>query len=278
MMSDGLRSPEPIVVAHLFSQERAALLAVLRELDDEEWRRPTACAGWTVHDVALHLLGGYLGNVARRRDHWPEAELSPGADLVERLNAHNARWVEAARRLSPALTIDLLALAGAQLDAYFAEIDATAMGGGVSWAGEGPAPVWLDLAREFTEHWHHQQHIRDATGRPILDEPRFLHPVLAAFVFALPHTFSEVAAPEGTTVTLSIAGPAGGDWTIRREGKWRLFEGAPAEADARVDLPQDIAWRLFTKGIAPDDARESAILTGDQRLGARLFDTVAIIA
>jgi hypothetical protein len=152
------------------------------------------------------------------------------------------------------------------------------LGGAVSWAGNAPAPVWLDLAREFTEHWHHQQHIREATGRQILDEPRFLRPVLAAFVFALPPTFADMDAPAGTAVTLAITGPAGGEWTVRREGGWRLYEGAPEQPNARVALPQDVAWRLFTKGMAPERARGSATVEGERRLGERLFDTVAIIA
>ncbi len=51
---------------------------------------------------------------------------------------------------------------GEQTNAYFQRVDPFAMGGPVSWAGPEPAPVWLDVAREFTERWHHQQHIRAA--------------------------------------------------------------------------------------------------------------------
>ncbi|WP_433544588.1 maleylpyruvate isomerase family mycothiol-dependent enzyme (plasmid) [Streptomyces sp. CA-294286] len=36
--------------------ERAALIEDLAKLDDEQWRTPSLCAGWTVHDVAAHLV------------------------------------------------------------------------------------------------------------------------------------------------------------------------------------------------------------------------------
>ena len=48
----------------------------------------------------------------------------------------------------------------------------------IDWAGPEPAPIWLHVAREYTERWVHQQHIRDAVGRPGLNERRWLGPVL----------------------------------------------------------------------------------------------------
>lgn len=36
--------------------ERTALAATLAGLDDEAWSRPSLCAGWTVHDVAAHVI------------------------------------------------------------------------------------------------------------------------------------------------------------------------------------------------------------------------------
>ncbi|WP_185035780.1 maleylpyruvate isomerase family mycothiol-dependent enzyme [Streptomyces candidus] len=36
--------------------ERAALIEDLAKLDAEQWRTPSLCAGWTVHDVAAHLV------------------------------------------------------------------------------------------------------------------------------------------------------------------------------------------------------------------------------
>jgi uncharacterized protein (TIGR03083 family) len=35
--------------------ERLDLAGFLADLDDHEWRAPSLCAGWTVHDVAAHL-------------------------------------------------------------------------------------------------------------------------------------------------------------------------------------------------------------------------------
>jgi len=265
-------------VTDLFAVERDALLTLLAQLTDEEWIRPTICDGWTVHDVAVHLLGGYAGNLSGRRDRFANAELPPGDDIVARLNDYNAVWVEAARRLSPPVLIEMLALVGSQLDAYFESLDILETGAEVAWAGGGAAPIWLDVTREFTEHWHHQQHIRDAVDRPILDEPRFLHPVLAAFAFALPQTYAGVKAPPGTAVALIFSGPAGGVWTLRREETWQLYEGLSPQPTATVTLPQDPAWRMFTKGISPAEARAAARIEGDSTLARHLFNAVAIMA
>ncbi len=51
-----LRKPAPILVADRFPDLLDALLDVLGSLTPDEWERPTAAAGWTVRDVALHLL------------------------------------------------------------------------------------------------------------------------------------------------------------------------------------------------------------------------------
>jgi hypothetical protein len=59
---------------------------------------------------------------------------------------------------------------------------------------------------------------------------------------------------------------------------WSLAVGEPAAAAARAELGQREAWRLFTRGITPEQALADAKLVGDQQLGCRLLDAVAIIA
>lgn len=276
-----MQSPKPILVAHLFPKLLEALLDLLAPLPDEQWQRPTACVGWSVKDVAAHLLGGDVGLLSRQRDGYrppAAAQIDSWPDLVAYINKLNEQWVTAARRMSPRVLRDLLALTGEQAAAYFASLDPYALGEPVSWAGSGPAPIWLDLAREYTERWHHQQHIRDAVDRPGLTEPRYLAPVLAAFVRALPHAYRDVDAPAGTLVALTITGAAGGRWLLHRENDlWSLYEGDEPAA-AEVTLDPDTAWRTFTRGLSPDTTRRRAQMAGDQSLARRMLEATAIIA
>jgi uncharacterized protein (TIGR03083 family) len=258
----------------------AALLEVLRGLSAEAWQRPTACRGWSVKDVALHLLGGELGNLSRRRDrHKQGGATVEWAELVAFINRHNAQWVEAARGISPRLLIDLLAYTGEQMDAYFSGLDPHTLDGPVSWAGPEPAPVWLDVAREYTERWHHQQHIRDAAARPGLKEARYLGPVLATFARAMPRALRDVDADPGTALTLTVTGAAGGRWSaVREPGRWTLWDGAPPRPAAEVIVAEDPAWRLFTRGLDSAEARARVAIRGDRALGLRLVEMAAIIA
>jgi uncharacterized protein (TIGR03083 family) len=274
------------MVGHLLAPERAALLGLLEALDEPRWRAPTACPGWSVKDVVAHLLGDDLGLLSRRRDGFtpPGApgDQPPRRDLVAWLDRENQAWVEAARRLSPRLLRELLAVTGEATARHLAGLDPFALEARVSWAGPGRFPNWLDVAREYTERWVHQQQVRDAVGEPGLKDRRFLAPVLATFVHALPPALAGAPAPPGTTVVVTVRGEAGGTWTVTRtRDRWRLGAGAPpspaAEPAARVALDAETAWRRWTKGIGPEAALAAAETSGDPSLARRVLEAVAII-
>src|SRR5258706_11973647 len=157
----------PIDTVELFPQERSALLQLLNALPDDQWANPTVCAGWTVHDVALHLLGDDIGIISTRRDGYREPfastdlDLSQWHNLVTFINQRNELWVQTTRRLSPRLLCEFVQETGEAIPSHFAQLDQFALGVPVHWAGPEPARVWLDTAREYTERWLHQPHIRD---------------------------------------------------------------------------------------------------------------------
>ncbi len=285
MSAPVLRELAPVLVLDLFPEERAALLALLGGLRGDEWGRSTVCPGWSVKDIAAHILGDDIGRLSRGRDAFAGAAFAPTGEggfeaaLLAFVNRQNEAWVEATRRLSPRLLIDLLRWSGEETQRYFESLDLYALGEPVSWAGPQPAPIWLDVAREYTERWLHQQQIRDAVGRPGLKEPRFLAPVLATFVWALPHTFRRIRATAGTQLKLIISGASGGEWClVRGKDEWELLDGGGPELAAVAVLDEETAWRLFTNGVSKSEALTRSTITGERRLALKVLDTVSIIA
>jgi len=275
-----MKHASAINVVDRFAPLRAKLIGLLTDLSEDDWSRATAAPRWSVKDVAAHLLGGDIGILARGRDqfHFGGGPIQDYGELVKLVNRLNDEWVAAARRISPRVLREFLAFTGPQVEAYFASLDLGSVGGPVDWAGPDPAPVWFDVAREFTERWHHQQQIRDATGHPPLYDPHFLSPVLDTFVRALPHRFRHAAAPEGTVVKFEISGEAGGVWFLLRvNGAWELGLDTGALPAAEVALPQDVAWRMFTKGMSGEQARALAAIRGETALASPVFATVAIL-
>jgi uncharacterized protein (TIGR03083 family) len=273
----------PIDTVPLFPPLRQALLELLRSLRDEDWVRPTAAPLWQVRDVAAHLLDGDLRRLAFHRDRMPpppfDRPIDTYRDLVDYLNAFNAAWVTAARRLSPRLLTELLAWTGPQVEEHFRSLDpaGTAVFS-VAWAGESQSQNWFDVAREYTERWHHQQQIRDAVGAPPLTDRTTFHPVLETFLRGLPHAYGGIDAADGARVSVAIDGAAGGTWTLLRAGaSWQLYAGTGPGADASVAFDQDAAWRLFTKGLSREAARGRMRMTGDTRLAEGVLGLLAIM-
>ncbi len=258
----------------LLSRLRAELVALLAGLDKSDWIRPTACPGWSVHGVAAHLLGVELGNVSGRRDHW---RLGPGEgeDLDSWLNAFNQQWVEAARRISPALLIELIDVAGLRFESYLATLDLDATGEPVPWAtGSAPAPVWLDVAREYMERYVHQRQIRSAAGRPPLGAD-YTSPVLTTAAHALPRALDQVTRPEGAVVTFTAEGEAGGSWyVVRAASGWELDGGPAAGAVAcHVRTTVDGALKLYAR----DPSAPPLSWEGDPELAEALAGVKAVL-
>jgi uncharacterized protein (TIGR03083 family) len=276
--------PQPILTTHLFPALHERLVELLRGLQPADWQKPTVCRQWTVQDIAAHMLDTQIRILAHGRD---AAPLPPPAKpitsyntLVEFLNNLNAQWVEAARRISPQLLMEFLEVTGPQLAEYYASLDPEAPAlFGVAWAGEETSPNWFDIGRSYTEYWHHQEQIRNAVAAPGLTGREWLHPVLALFMRALPHTYREFPAESGTAITITITGEAGGIWSLHRTAKgWELEEGAASAAAARITLSDDIAWRLFTKGLSPEQARVQVAIEGVEKLGEPFLKALAVMA
>ena len=264
---------DPIDARALFGPELRALLDTLRGLAPSDWNR-TAAGRWTVHDVAAHLLGDYYGRLGHGHRNGP----ADGETLEGFIHRTNQEWVDAHAHDSPAALIDALAAAGAQLARQFATADPGSAALGVSWAGVDPAPAWLDIARELTEHWTHRQQIRHAVGRGTDPEPRALGTVLDTLLRALPHTLRSTSAPLGAQVQVIAEGPAGGTWTATATAdRWSLAEEPSGRPTAAVLLDTESVWRLATRNIAPAEALSRAHVQGDRRLAEAACQIVSII-
>lgn len=219
--------------------ELAALLALLADLSDTDWRRPTASAGWNVHAMVAHILGQHEESarplLAARRLHQGPRRF-PGRS---RLDAHNALQVDELGGLPSAELVSRLATVGPRA---------------VRARRRVPRVVRrLSLARVFPEEtlpdntfgylldvlsirdtWLHRLEIARATGRPFAAAAHD-HAVIAQVVRDLAESWS------GPPLVLDLTGPAG--------GQWRLGDGEPT-ATARI-YALDYLWLLSGRGGTP---------------------------
>ncbi len=255
----------PVVdVRPLLPDLRGDLVEILRVIGNEEWSTTTAVPQWRVKDIALHLLDDDLGRLSRLRDADTSGLLAFDADrpgLVAALNAKNQRWIDGAAGLSRRVVADLLVWAGRELADFDAAADLMAPAS-VAWASDGPVPGWLDLAREFTEQWVHQQQIREAVRLPG-SHHRHLDLVLRTFVWAYPFQLGERAdLPMEAVISLDLG--EGRCWSlVRGADGWALAEARAGAADAAVAMDAETAWRVLTG--APS-GRDGITASGDERL------------
>jgi uncharacterized protein (TIGR03083 family) len=274
----------PVSTAHLFRPLHDQLIALLRGLGPDDWTKPTVCKGWAVRDIASHLLDVEIRRLSFSRDGYdpprPESPITSNSDLVQFLNRLNADWITASRRISPGVLVDLLTLTGPLVAAHFESLDMNAPARfPVGWAGEAVSANWFDVGREYTEWWHHQQQIRDAVGAPPLTSRYWLHPALDVFIRVLPHTYRDTSANPGETVQFVITGEAGDNWAlVRRDRDWQLFAGTAPDPVCHITMNQDSAWRLFTKGLSPDEAARRIGIEGAGHLGIPCLRALAVMA
>lgn len=273
----------PIPTIELFPVLDTLLIELLRSLTADEWQAQTVAKRWKVKDVASHLLDGNLRGLSISRDKYygeSTENIRSYQDLLDFLNQMNMRWTDATKRLSPAVLISLLEISGREYTQHISQLapfDEAVFP--VAWAGHITSPNWFHIAREYTEKFLHQQQIRDAVGKQALFTPQLYHPFINTFMYALPHTFSNISAGNGTIVSIEISTETGGRWSIEKinEG-WQLTDAGNSTPNALVIIDPDTAWKLFSKSWRPADVMHKVTITGDAHLGRQALEMVSVMA
>ena len=132
-------------------EELERFKGLVQALTPAEWATPSRCSGWTVGDVAAHVVGGMADVAALRLEGLGTPEVT-ARQVAER---HGRSPGEIADELGATIkaTADLL---GAFDDAAWAM---PSPGGFDMTLGEGVEALWHDA-------WLHGEDIRSALGRP----------------------------------------------------------------------------------------------------------------
>jgi uncharacterized protein (TIGR03083 family) len=260
----------PIDTAQLFQPLNAALVALLRGLTDDDWIRPTVAGVWRVRDVVGHLLDVQLRKLAGGRDGHRLAggPVSSYADVLDLINALNGEGVRYAERLSPRVMTDLLEVTGRWVADFVASLDPQGSARfPVAWADEERSANWMDIGREYTEHWHHQMQIRDAVGAPKLFDRLWLLPLLDLSVRAFPRAYKAIAAAPGTAVVFEVDASSDYVWSVvRGDAGWAVFRGRAPSAAASVRADADAAWKLLYNALRRTEADRHLVINGDRTL------------
>jgi uncharacterized protein (TIGR03083 family) len=272
---------QPIFTAHLFPKLEAKLVELLRSLAPGEWEAQTLAPKWKVKDVAAHLLDTQVRKLAAARNSYKgenSKTLSP-EKLVALINTLNAEGVRRYRDINAAELISRMETASKESAEFHQALDpfARAMFP-VSWAGEEESLNWFDTAREFTERWHHQQQLRVAVAKPGIMTREFYFPVLDCFLRALPYAYRGVPAKPGSLAQFNVSGECGGSWYLFQAGSgWKLIASPAGGKICETTIPEESAWRIFTKGIAHQEARAQVQVAGNETVGLHILKMISIV-
>jgi hypothetical protein len=266
----------------LFRPLHSALIELLRGLDEEEWKRRVGAGEWTVRDVAGHLLDGDLRRISADRDAYVQAPARPVhsyGDLLHHLDDLNGLWTRAARRISTRLLVELLENTGTTVSSL---MEGSTLEGdakfAVAWAGQQHSPMWLDVGREFTERWHHQDQIREAVGATPMTQAPQLGAVISISLHAIPAALRELDRPDGSAVSIVATGAAAGEWhVVRRSGEWQLTGELSAAPQARIAATDLDLARLLMHRLAEARIAERVRVEGDTDLAAAVTRARAVM-
>ena len=242
---------------------------VVASLRDADWRRPTGCPGWCVHDVVAHVVG--LEDVltgGREPDVELPADLTHVTDDVSR---YTERHVHVRRPATPTALVDeLLVVVGRRREQLAGDLDAVVP----SFLG-GQQPLGQAIGLRAFDIFSHEQDVRRAVGRPgHLDGPAaaaHLARSLRGLAAVLP---DRVVADEATLV-LQVTGEQHATlWLDLGTGQTLAAEPADPTVTMAFDFA-DLVPLACGRDDAPDPARVATV-TGDDALAARVLTSLGI--
>lgn len=249
-------------------RERADVLALCRDLDDDEWHTPSAAAGWSVQYIVAHM-----GSVCR-------ALFGPAMIKILRsrqIERTNDEFVDERRAWTPSQTLAEyerwsglgLAVLGRVARTPVARLR-------IPVGGLGRFPVGQVVgAQVFDTHIHLRHDIAPVLRRPApaTDDNRMAIVIDWMMAVLTNRLRSDWPDWRDRAVTLTLTGLGGGIWLFAPDGA--LYGGGDSAAAAEITGAADQFPEWGTKRFDWRD-RDVAI-AGDESYGVRFLDAVNIV-
>lgn len=197
------------------ADQQQELTDLLAGRSDEEWALPSACAGWSVGDVVLHLIQTNDMAIASCEDRFPELLDSPlyqPDDTVTSLDDVVDLAVRRARGATPAELYDQWQAGAEHLRAA---LDAAGPSTRVPWVVGTLSAKTLATTR-IAETWIHTGDVAFGLGVELAPTDR-LFQIARLSWRTLPHAFGRVGLEPPGPVGFDLVGPHGDAWQFGLE-------------------------------------------------------------
>lgn len=68
-----------------------------------------------------------------------------------------------------------------------------------------------------------------------------------------------------------------GKWILKKNNSWELFVGEELEFTSKVVMTADTTWRMFTKNISKEVAKNRITIYGDVDLGQIILELTTVM-
>lgn len=216
------------------AQVWASTRALLAELDDDDWARPTPCDDWSVRELVAHIAAGQSGF----EDGFDQPELPAGwaSDKTSPVDVATAAHVAARADWTREDVVDELVRATDAQVARLRGLDAEGWSKPERWPpGDPTVRGWA--RNRLLDSYIHLLDLRTAVGRKLDpdDEPAAFQDALAqAFDFAGWGAVKRAGITEDTRIRLDLHGPGARTADLVIEGRRGRLD--PAAGDDPADM------------------------------------------
>ena len=245
------------VLHHDLQAESDDLVGLLRELNDADWDRPTACSPWTIKDQISHLAWNDDKTVQALVD--PTTFLSEKPDSLAGIQQMVDQVIVDHHQMNPRDLVEWFMRARSGLLNTIEGADPKAR---LPWYGPEMSIASKVTAR-FMETWAHGYDVFDAVGSVHPRTDRVRHVVFLGLQ-AIPNTFTTCGRPIPTeAVRLELEAPSGEHWIIGRPEAVNIVWGDayelalvvtqrinPADTTLRADGPVATEWLTIAQAFA----------------------------
>lgn len=243
------------------------VLGLADKISPEGWDKPSACPGWSVHDVIIHLT-------ATLREVAEPLTLPPGVNGD--IEATNDRHVEHFRNQTPAQTMEnyrrLLPAALSELRKMQAPSDRDVL---IDFDNAGKYPAHLVADSLVFDHYCHLRHDLSEPRGPLENAVipatrEFLEPSITWLMAGLPQMSPEsLAAVLREPVRIFLSGAGGSSWVLSRtiDGHVRAERSDDKKVAATIITDADAFILWGTHRVTPAGAAPLLAVRGDRALG-----------